>query len=182
MIVKPADNIVERFDLATRKLQLTAHQESEQPLTLVSMGYASHGPVLLGFAMQIVERHAIGSTIRFLDLKTLKPLDVEVPRQLRVQCDRGTMIRPSADGTVFGMWRTNVSPAGVAAVIFLGDRIVQNLSARVIRLCPPQRRRQTRSSRAAASTTRSSCSKKAASKPPPCPFRPSPARCLSASR
>ena len=125
VIVKPADNIIQRFDLATRKLQLTMHSEADQPLTLVSMGYASHGPVLLGLGEKNVNQQLSRSTAQFLDLATLKPLNVAVP-QLQVECNRGTMIRPSAEGTVFGMWRTQVSPSGLDVLIFLGDHAVQN--------------------------------------------------------
>jgi S1-C subfamily serine protease len=125
VIVKPADNIIQRFDLATRKLQLTMHSEADQPLTLVSMGYASHGPVLLGLDEKTVNQQSMRSTVQFLDLETLKPLIVFVP-QLNIECDLGTMVRASAEGTVFGMWRTHLSPSGMNVLFFLGSRAVQN--------------------------------------------------------
>ena len=121
VVVKPADNIVEKFDLATRKLQLTKHHETEQPLTLVAMGYASQGPVLLGSG----SRTSSSSTAQFLDLKTLKPLNVEMPPRGMVNFEPETMVRPSAEGTVFGMWRIRVSPTGLDTLTFLGDHAVQ---------------------------------------------------------
>ncbi len=127
VVVKPADNIIERFDLATRKLQLTVHSEVDQPLTLVSMGYASHGPVLLGLGEKTVNQQSTRSTAQFLDLATLKPLQVAMPPMAAcVDCNRETTVRPSAEGTMFGMWRRETSPTGMGVLIFLGDCAVEN--------------------------------------------------------
>lgn len=116
VVVKPADNRIERFNLATRKLEQSAHVDSQQPILAVAMGYASHGPILLGYGK---DSQNPSPTVQMLDLQTLKPIAMQPP-PLQLDVERKLTIRTSADGTVFGLWPNG---PGVAALVALGDHV-----------------------------------------------------------
>lgn len=99
---------LERWSLATGELEKSAPLPLKEDITSVVMGHGSNGPVVVNG--------------RFFDLQGLKPL--------AVTGDKGTdrpSIGPgriaSGDGTVFGGWNTQLSPASATAFVLDGDAV-----------------------------------------------------------
>src|SRR5207245_716418 len=78
------------------------------------------GPLLVHWA---VGTGALDSApVDFLDIKTLKQLDVKGGN--RGHCFRDALnIRASADGRVFGLWQSGVSPSGLKSYVLSGDTV-----------------------------------------------------------
>ena len=120
VVIYPEKFVIQRFDLETRKLETTQPLPAETPATLVAMGCASHGPVLVG-----VGDRRVGAQALLLELDTLKPLVCKMPQQYSVELDAGSRVRASADGRVFAAWRTSGSPSGLELLVFDGRELAQ---------------------------------------------------------
>jgi S1-C subfamily serine protease len=88
--------VLERWSLETFEREVEIPMPVKDEARWMSMGHASHGPVAVNG--------------EFLDLNTLKPLSIELPRMPK---DIGRLY-PSADGTVF------TRPGQTAAAFVLG--------------------------------------------------------------
>ncbi|MGC3967916.1 MAG: SHD1 domain-containing protein [Pirellulales bacterium] len=117
VIVSGSKNVVSRYDLATGARELTAAY-SGKSVQSVAMGSSSEGPVLLA----VVGMH--DSNCVFLDLQSLKPADLAnstAPGGRRQEI--GNVVRASADGTLFGSWRTSTSPNGLYLTAVTGKTV-----------------------------------------------------------
>ncbi len=119
VLVIPDQKIIQRWSLDSFERELTQTLETSVPVVNVSMGAASQGPILIGCGDRI------GGNAQLLDLRTLKQADIEMPNQFRVELGRSTVIRASANGHVFGAWRTGVSPAGLSSLVIDGSKAQQ---------------------------------------------------------
>jgi hypothetical protein len=113
VVVLPAHSIVERWSLATFEREMSVPLATRRKVTAVAMGSASQGPVLVGTADRFT----------FLDLRTLRPLDVRVPEDEVAGIDEGTRVRASADGRTFGLWRADSHPQGLRTLVLIGRQI-----------------------------------------------------------
>jgi hypothetical protein len=123
IVALPTAKTVERWDLATRVREEAAPLPLKGPLALAVMGAASRGPVLLGAG------EGINSELVFLDVHTLKPLDVQRTGSSRVQLGKDLHIRASADGTVFGVGHAIHPPRGVQTLVLAGNEARGHYSA-----------------------------------------------------
>jgi S1-C subfamily serine protease len=100
---------VERWSLSTFEREMTAFPESVGDVSSVIMGSASNGPVAVNGL--------------FLDLQTLRPLPIKYPSQGPVAWGPTTRIPTSADGTVYGAWKTNYSPGESIILVLEGNEL-----------------------------------------------------------
>jgi len=108
VMVFPGSKILQRWSLLTREREITT-TISPDNIRQIVLGSASQGPLVLA-----------GTGMTFLDLKTLKPLDIKAQGGQR---GFEGNIRVSADGTVFGLWATGLSPSGLTSLILSGNEL-----------------------------------------------------------
>jgi len=134
VIVKPSDGILQRYDLSGLQRQHTvkATWAGEHPLTLVAMGHASQGPVLVGLGQYRSGSRRYRSRATLLDLKTLKPVGDDLPTSYRVEFERTTCVRASGNGRVFTSWRTRTSPSGMQTLLVSGKTLVPHYEHRTV--------------------------------------------------
>jgi hypothetical protein len=111
VIVLPDQNIIQRWDLQTRTREVATTLPFTDTVRGVLMGSASEGPVLVG-----------GKSTHFLDLRTLRPVDIKGAGAL--QFGDGSFTRRiwvSADGTVFGSTYRGLSPSGLNICVLQGN-------------------------------------------------------------
>jgi hypothetical protein len=113
VVVLPDHSVVERWSLATFEREMAVPLAARQKVTAVALGSASQGPVLVGTA----------GRISFLDLRTLRPLDVRAPVDEPGGIDERTRVRASADGRTFGLWRADSYPQGLRTVVLIGRQL-----------------------------------------------------------
>lgn len=119
-IAKRPENVVERWSLQSFKRLSVVKLPLEHPINALVMGSASDGPIYAG-AQQ-------GQGL-FLAARSLRPIPFEVidHNYNRVGELQGagpeSRVRASANGRVFAMWRTNVSPGGFRTYV-VSDRLV----------------------------------------------------------
>src|SRR5262249_10687549 len=109
------ENLIQRWNLATLQREVTAPLPVRDKLSLVVMGSASDGPLLVASA-QGVSR----SELFFMDVSTLKRLPIEKTGNGHIHIMEGDGVRASADGRVFGIWRNYSSPAGIQTLVLEG--------------------------------------------------------------
>ncbi|QDV23373.1 S1 family peptidase [Aureliella helgolandensis] len=112
-------NTITRWSLKTFERELTKLVPIPYEATTFSMGAASGGPILIGSA-----RGSSVSSVDFFDLRTLEQIELDKAPD-RADMHRGTQVRASADGSVFGVWRTSVSPSGIKALHFNGNEVTE---------------------------------------------------------
>src|SRR5262249_44242433 len=95
---------LERWDLASGEKELTRSAPGGADVGRVLLGSASRGPVIVNES--------------FLDLQTLRPLPIKAPNGVPAPWSP-----VSADGTVFGAWKTNQSPAESALFVLQGAEL-----------------------------------------------------------
>src|SRR5262249_32456076 len=106
---------IERWDLTTLK-RVSSKPLPPGPVKTLIMGAASAGPALLvnGRGTQALDT----LTYNWIDLTTLTVTPIKREGHLGPLSWRDNVhIRASADGRVFGMWQTHVSPTGVNALV-----------------------------------------------------------------
>jgi hypothetical protein len=118
VIVLRDQKIIQRWNLANFERELTKTIATTQPISMVVMGSASNGPIFVGMG----EKY--GNQSRFFDLDTLEPcaVTIEGNGQWRVSGGGDCVVRASADGRVFTMWRLGTSPSGLQDVVITGNR------------------------------------------------------------
>src|SRR5205807_1775125 len=114
IMVYPGTRVIQRWSLVTRERELTS-TISVDKVQAVVMGSASHGPLVL------TGGERFGGQATFLDLKTLKPLDFKRTGDGHRGFEGN--VRVSADGTVFGIWASGVSPSGLQSTILSGKEL-----------------------------------------------------------
>lgn len=116
-IVLPDEGLIQRWSLETLERETVRQLPYEGKTTAAVMGWASEGPLMLRYGG---ERHRGGGMV-FLDTDRLEPIGVEPAGGQRFEVSPGN-IRVSADGRVFGGWRTGVSPSGGSVLTVDGDQ------------------------------------------------------------
>jgi hypothetical protein len=96
--------VLERWNLETGEKELTRPVPGLEAIGCVLMGSASHGPVLVNAT--------------FFDLDTLKPLPIRLPFGAPAPWSP-----VSADGTVFGAWKSNQSPTETTTFVLEGEEL-----------------------------------------------------------
>jgi S1-C subfamily serine protease len=99
-----AKGILERWDLQTGEKEISRPMPELADLTSIVIGSAS-------------TNHVVANGV-FLDLQTLKPMPIKTPRGSAAS---GNPV--SADGTVFGGWKTNQSPDESISFVLEGDEL-----------------------------------------------------------
>jgi hypothetical protein len=92
LVALPAARTVQRWDLLTRKRDLTVPLTAEGKLAGLAMGSASSGPLLIS-----LKREPFGGRLVFVDPATLRERDPDAKGTF----DHGAFLRASADGTLF---------------------------------------------------------------------------------
>lgn len=118
VVLIPSTKIIQRYDLLTREREVTATLPVAHAASQVLMGSASEGPVVVSGG----ERFGGSSGSSFLDLKTLKPIDLV----RKGDGSRGFtpgFSRVSGDGTVFGAWESGTSPSGLQTYVLQGREL-----------------------------------------------------------
>ncbi len=121
LVIAQTSGQIETFDLATLEKRQSVKLESSGAPVLLAMGYDSAGPILLGWDKQQVGDSHLPARMALLDSETLQPLDLETDQTPRIEPEKQTVVRASADGRTFGFWRRRTSPAGMQ-VLRLTDR------------------------------------------------------------
>lgn len=119
VVVVPTQKIIQRWSLETFEREMVKTLDIDVPPTVLAMGSASDGPILIGGG----DGHPGG--YQLLDLKTLKPIQLtydEANRQ-RFEITAQSLVRASADGHTFTTWRTATSPSGFFVLHVDGTRV-----------------------------------------------------------
>ena len=96
---------LERWSLTTFELEKTAAPPFQEAIASVEMGHASNGPVVVNG--------------QFLDMTTFRPAPIADEKGKDRPSIGGGRI-PSGDGTVYGAWNTNQSPASSTTFVIEG--------------------------------------------------------------
>lgn len=120
-IILPDQKIVQRWDLATFRREVTAVLPINGTVTAAAMGSNSRGPLLLRWvaANSPVETGQF-TLVNATTLQSLAGLKVNVPM---INMGRGLHIRASASGDVFGLWSSGVSPSGLGLLVVEGNKV-----------------------------------------------------------
>lgn len=100
--------MLQRWNLATSTMERSAPPPFKESLSSVILGHGSDGPLVVnGF---------------FLDLSTFRPLPIRDQKGNERAFSAGYRI-PSADGSVFGAWKTNQSPDESTVFVVEGNTV-----------------------------------------------------------
>lgn len=121
IIANLGSRIIQRFNIRTQTRELSRNFPFTGPLKAISMGYGGNGPLLL------VHGNGSGSldTLNWLfyDPQNFAKSDITMERMPHNSSYRDLIhIRPSMDGSVFGVWATSHSPSGIEAIVLKGNR------------------------------------------------------------
>jgi len=106
IVVSVSKNLIFRYNLGTFERELTAPIPVKGTVKSVALGADSLGPLLV-YGTDGTEVHSLTS-FQFLNPTTLAAANTTVKNSGQVGIHRdGVQFRPSADGTVFGMWSTS---------------------------------------------------------------------------
>lgn len=112
-----AKGIIERWNLNSGEKELSRALPGAADVISVLMGSASTGPVVINGG--------------FFDAANLKPLPITTMNGVPAPWSP-----VSADGTVFGAWKSNQSPAESTSFVLAGDRLVRSDAAGVGHVVP----------------------------------------------
>lgn len=118
VIVDPDKNILQRISLGTFEKELTKTLPMKGVVKNVVMGSASHGPILVHWAVGSGALDRASYT--FLDLDNFETVDVGQVRGRHSSFRDRVCIRASASGEVFGLWALGVSPSGLETMSIAG--------------------------------------------------------------
>src|SRR5262249_36701632 len=113
----PTTNVIQRWDLFTKEKELTTALPDVGSPSMVLMGSASQGPVLVTGAGN--RPGPFGGAGTFLNLGNFKTIKLEKDGFGFREFHAG-FTRVSADGTVFGAWSPHTSPQGVNSYVLRG--------------------------------------------------------------
>ncbi len=103
IVILRDQGVVQRYDLATQKKELSVTLPEAGQAECMALGYASAGPALL----------MTDNGPRFLDLAKLSLVEIRNNRLGRYWWGRRIQVRASADGGTFAGWGNNGSPSGL---------------------------------------------------------------------
>jgi len=122
LVAFPDARLLQRYDLATRKREVSAPFPFLGVLKTMSMGAGSNGPLLMVHSANTAALSRL--TYEFLNPETMRKHDVNFSGRPRQGSYRDALhLRASMDGTVFGAWATSHSPTGVEALVLNGDEL-----------------------------------------------------------
>src|SRR5262249_13849067 len=121
IVVLPNLNIIQRWSLGTFEREVTAMVPIKGTVKTMCMGSASNGPLAVYTGED--PRRGFGGQLHFLDVHKLRPIEVGWTNQRPHLGYDSTQLRASADGKVFGLWSTQVSPQGFNALVLVGNAI-----------------------------------------------------------
>jgi len=114
LIVLSGDSgVISRYDLVTQERELTKTIDTGGNVSNFLLGSASNGPAILG----VGARHSSGALS--VDLTTLDSSPIEIRGTRGIA---GSNVRTSADGSVFGVWQSSVSPSGLQTYVRTGNQ------------------------------------------------------------
>jgi S1-C subfamily serine protease len=119
LVALPRARVLQRWDLATRERELTVPLPLKEQLARMAMGSASQGPLLISGNTGVQS-----SEVVFVDVKTLKPIDMQFDADARrlVHADDKAPVQASADGRVFTSYAPQSSPQFVQVMVVDGNR------------------------------------------------------------
>ena len=103
IVILRDQGVVQRYDLATQKKELSVTLPEAGQAECMALGYASAGPALL----------MTDNGPRFLDLAKLSLVEIRNNRLGRYWWGRRIQVRASANGGTFAGWGNNGSPSGL---------------------------------------------------------------------
>jgi hypothetical protein len=122
----PDKKLVQRWNLATFELEVTAPLPVQAKIYSAVMGSASDGPLVVGGPEM---RNGLGLPLRFIDVRSLQETDLNVVDERQAIGMVGThpqhphVMRISPDGRVIGMWNIGLRPSGLQSVVREGDTL-----------------------------------------------------------
>lgn len=119
MVVSVAKNLISRYNLGTFEREVTAPMPLNGVIKSVALGSNCLGPMLVHVSQGT---DALSSTAyHFLAPNTLALINTPIKSSGHYSSYRDMVhVRPSADGTVFGMWATSHSPSGLQTMVLEG--------------------------------------------------------------
>lgn len=109
-------SVLTRYELATGTRELSVPYAGKS-ISTMAMGSSSEGPLFIG------HRDRDDNLPTFVDLRTLKSLNIVKDEERDISYGFATNVRVSADGTLFGSWSTGVSPSGLHLVALNGNKL-----------------------------------------------------------
>jgi hypothetical protein len=106
VVCLPKKGVLERYDLNTGEKELTRPEPAVSEASSLLMGAASRGPLVANRV--------------FLNLSTLKPLGITTTDGIPAPWSP-----VSADGTVFGAWKSNQSPTETTTFVLRGKELAR---------------------------------------------------------
>ena len=122
LVVYPAERVVIRYDLATLKLEADTTLESRQKPTVLAMGSATAGPLVIGGVP--AQNNASKMALTFLDVATLTEVKIDrADGEFKVTTGTAAHLRASADGRALGVWFAQLQPSGLQIAWLEGNTI-----------------------------------------------------------
>jgi uncharacterized protein (TIGR03067 family) len=121
VVVLRGAKLIQRWSLTTFERELSVALDVRDAVSVIAMGSASRGPILVADAMGVSRSH-----FDFFDLATLMPMNVKKDINSHIHIQEHDGVRASADGTVFTFWRTQVSPQGIQTLLLIGKEVKGN--------------------------------------------------------
>lgn len=120
-IVLVDQKVIQRWSLNPVRRELTTTVPVDGVVQAAAMGSASDGPLLLRWA---VGTDALAqSKFELFDANTLRKVDAATSNLGHYGSYRDSIhIRPSADGQVFGLWSSSMSPSGMCTIVLSGGK------------------------------------------------------------
>jgi serine protease Do len=122
LTVFPSNNIIQRWNLATKQREATDTLNVKGVIESITMGHASQGPAL------IAAKEMFQGSLTLLDPARLQPVPVGTETAKKFfHGNTQHAFRASADGSVFGAWRTTSTPAGTFVLTVEGNELTARM-------------------------------------------------------
>jgi hypothetical protein len=115
LIAPVGQSVIERYDLATLRKEITVHLSEVGKLHELVLGNASAGPIMLNTQ----------SGVKFLDLGRLAPVTIKTDQKYvwwRAHPQYPLQVRASPDGDTFAAWEPGLNPSGIRLMTLDGDK------------------------------------------------------------
>jgi hypothetical protein len=118
VIASGVKKTIARYDLLTHELELKTKLDIAKSTTHLLMGAATEGPIFVG---EQGDRRGYEGKGIVIDLKTLKPIEIEMESSRR-GFGAGGAVRISANGDTISQWSTSGSPSGLQSLVKTGSK------------------------------------------------------------
>ncbi|HUT51917.1 MAG TPA: serine protease [bacterium] len=119
VVISVDNNIIQRFDLASGKKELTAKLPINGVVKNIAMGSLTDGPMLMLRARGTEPLD--NTTFNFFDIVRNRIAGKDIKTYYSSYRDF-VHIRASADGLTYGLWHTSGSPSGLATIFLAGGK------------------------------------------------------------